>query len=80
MRPLVAAVAIALLLTGCAPQSPPTTEVPTMTLEESKQQLLDIFDAAVAVAGGEWDLKTDREPSTCAIASGEDREKNSEVS
>lgn len=75
MRSLVAAAAaIALLLTGCAPQSPPTPEVPTMTLEESKQQLLDIFDAAVAAAGGEWDLKTDRVPSTCSFASGEEGE------
>jgi hypothetical protein len=74
MRPLLATVAIALLLAGCAPQSQPTPEVPTMTLEESKQQLLDIFDAAVAAAGGEWDLKTERVPSTCSLASGEEGE------
>jgi hypothetical protein len=78
MRTATAAVlAVALLLTGCTSQSRPTPddtsthqtpEAPTMTLEESKQQLLDIFDAAVAAAGGEWDLKTDRAPNPCEMS------------
>ncbi|WP_166866514.1 MULTISPECIES: hypothetical protein [unclassified Salinibacterium] len=36
-----------------------------MSLDESKTVLLEVFDAAVRASGGEWDLKTDRVPSTC---------------
>lgn len=38
-----------------------------MTLEESKQQLVELFEAAAAAAGGEWDLKTDRAPNPCTL-------------
>ena len=73
-RTLAAALALVLVLAGCAPQSAPPSGVPTVTLEESRQQLLDILDAAVSAAGGEWNLKTERAPSTCSLASGEEGE------
>jgi hypothetical protein len=75
-----AAFAIALLLTGCAPQVPlapddpstrHTSETPTMTPEESKQQLVALFEAAAAAAGGEWDLKTERAANPCEISGAE---------
>src|SRR5690606_24380941 len=47
-------------LSACA--SPPE---PTMTLDESKQQLVEILTAGADAAGGEWDDKFDRATEPC---------------
>ncbi len=42
-----------------------------MTLDESKQQLVEILTAGADAAGGEWDHKFDVVPSSCAGSAGQ---------
>ncbi len=51
-----------------------------MTLDESKQQLVEILTAGADAAGGEWDHKFDRVPVSCSDAYGREGQRYSLVS
>ena len=61
-RSLASVLTIMSLCALSACTSPPE---PTMTLDESKQQLVEILTAGADAAGGEWDDKFDRATEPC---------------